>query len=122
MNKKVLIVDDNPMNIKILTRLISNFNFDVDSCLDGLECLTKINSGNIYDLILMDIMMPNMDGVACIQALHALPGFNTPIIAVTADAVEGSKEKYLSVGFDDYISKPTDKILLHDAIRNVLFL
>ena len=61
-NKKVLVVDDNKLNIKVATRALKDFNFELDECYDGQECLDKINSGNVYDLILMDIMMPNMNG------------------------------------------------------------
>ncbi len=120
MQKKVLIVDDNTINIKVLTRIIADFDFDIDQCYDGIECLEKINSGNVYDLILMDIMMPRMDGVETVKRLKEKSDFNIPIIAVTADAVEGAAEKYLSAGFDEYISKPTDRILLNNAIRKLL--
>lgn len=105
-NKKVLIVDDNKLNIKVATRALSNFNFEIDECYDGQECLDKINSGNSYDLILMDIMMPNMSGETAMAKLKEINTFNTPVIALTADAVAGAREKYLSEGFTDYIAKP----------------
>jgi len=105
-NKKVLIVDDNKLNIKVATRALSNFNFEIDECYDGQECLNKINAGNSYDLILMDIMMPNMSGETAIAKLKEISTFNTPVIALTADAVAGAREKYISEGFTDYIAKP----------------
>ena len=108
-NKKVLVVDDNKLNIKVAMRALKEFNFELDECYDGKECLDKINSGNVYDLILMDIMMPNMSGETCIAELKKLPTFRTPVIALTADAVAGAKEKYLSEGFVDYIAKPFSK-------------
>ena len=104
--KKLLIVDDNKLNIKVATRALKDFNFEIDECYDGLECLNKINSGNTYDLILMDIMMPNMDGEKTIKELKSIPNFTTPVIALTADAIAGAKEKYISEGFIDYIAKP----------------
>ena len=107
--KKVLVVDDNKLNIKVAGRALKEFNFELDECYDGKECLDKINSGNVYDLILMDIMMPNMSGVTCIAELKKIPTFKTPVIALTADAVAGAKEKYMSEGFVDYIAKPFSK-------------
>ena len=108
-NKKILIVDDNKLNIKVATRALKDFNFEIDECYDGVECLDKINSGNKYDLILMDIMMPNKDGEQTIKELKSMPSFNIPVIALTADAVAGAREKYISEGFIDYIAKPFSK-------------
>ena len=107
--KKILIVDDNKLNIKVATRALKDFNFEIDECYDGKECLDKINLGNKYDLILMDIMMPNMSGEQAIAELNKIDTFKTPVIALTADAVAGAKEKYISEGFIDYISKPFSK-------------
>lgn len=108
-NKKILIVDDNKLNIKVATRALKDFEFEIDECYDGQECLDKINSGNTYDLILMDIMMPNKDGEQTIKELKSMPSFNIPLIALTADAVAGAREKYISEGFIDYIAKPFSK-------------
>ena len=108
-NRKILIVDDNKLNIKVACRALKDFNFEIDECYDGQECLDKINQGNIYDLILMDIMMPNMSGETCIAKLKKIKTFNTPVIALTADAIVGAREKYISEGFVDYISKPFSK-------------
>lgn len=108
-NKRVLVVDDNKLNIKVAMRALKDFNFILDECYDGQQCLDKINSGNNYDLILMDIMMPNMNGEQAIVELKKIPTFNTPVIALTADAIAGAQEKYLKEGFADYISKPFSK-------------
>ena len=107
--KKILIVDDNKLNIKVARRALEGFNFEIDECYDGQECLDKVINGNEYDLILMDIMMPNMSGETAIEKLKEKPNFNIPTIALTADAVAGAKEKYLSEGFVDYIAKPFNK-------------
>lgn len=126
--KKLLIVDDNNLNIKVARRALNDFKFEIDECYDGLQCLDKINQGNKYDVILMDIMMPNMSGETCIAELKKISTFNTPVIALTADAVAGAKEKYLGEGFVDYISKPfskdqikekLDKIFIMNSINNL---
>ncbi|MBO4246100.1 MAG: response regulator [Bacilli bacterium] len=107
--KKILIVDDNKLNIKVARRALEGFNFEIEECYDGQECLDKVVNGNEYDLILMDIMMPNMSGETAIAKLKEKPNFNIPTIALTADAVAGAREKYLSEGFVDYIAKPFNK-------------
>ncbi|MBR2828153.1 MAG: response regulator [Bacilli bacterium] len=107
--KKVLIVDDNKLNIKVARRALDNFNLVIDECYDGEECLNKVTNGNEYDLILMDIMMPNMSGETALAKLKENPNFKIPTIALTADAIAGAKEKYLSEGFIDYIAKPFSK-------------
>ena len=118
--KKILIVDDNKLNIKVAKKTLKDFNFELDECYDGIECLEKINNGNKYDLILMDIMMPNMNGEACIEELKKIEGFNTPVIALTADALNGAKEKYISEGFIDYIAKPFSKDQIKEKLENIL--
>ena len=107
--KKVLIVDDNKLNVKVARRALDSFNFEIDECYDGQECLNKVINGNEYDLILMDIMMPNMNGEMALQKLKENANFKIPTIALTADAVAGAKEKYVSEGFIDYIAKPFSK-------------
>jgi signal transduction histidine kinase/CheY-like chemotaxis protein len=117
--KKILIVDDNKLNIKVACRALKDFNFEIDECYDGQECLDKINNGNEYDLILMDIMMPNMSGEAAIKKLKEIATFNTPVIALTADALAGAKEKYISEGFIDYIAKPFSKEQIKEKLDSV---
>ena len=118
--KKILIVDDNKLNIKVAKKALKDFNFELDECYDGIECLEKINNGNKYDLILMDIMMPVMSGETCIKELKQIPNFKTPVIALTADAVAGSEEKYKSEGFIDYIAKPFSKDQIKEKLDNIL--
>ncbi|MBQ9018789.1 MAG: response regulator [Bacilli bacterium] len=108
-SKKILIVDDNKLNIKVARRALQDFNFDIDECYDGVECLGKVVNGNEYDLILMDIMMPNMSGETALSKLKENPNFKIPVLALTADAVSGAKEKYIGEGFVDYIAKPFTK-------------
>ena len=107
VNKKLLIVDDNKLNIKVARRALLPFNFIIDECYNGEECLEKVKEKE-YDLILMDIMMPIMSGETAMKNLKKLD-IKTPVIALTADAVAGAEEKYLSEGFADYIAKPFSK-------------
>ena len=76
--------------------------------MSGKECLEKVKNNN-YDLILMDIMMPEMSGETTLEELKKNKKFDTPVIALTADALSGAKEKYLKEGFVDYIAKPFTK-------------
>lgn len=117
--KKALIVDDNKINIKIASRMIDDYKFDITTCMSGDECLLLCKE-NTYDIIFMDYMMPDMDGIETLTNLKKDPNFNTPVICLTADAVDGSREKFLEAGFDEYISKPLDRELLDNAINKFL--
>lgn len=118
-HKKILIVDDNKLNIKVARRALSDFDFEIDECYDGIECLNKVVVGNEYDLILMDIMMPNMSGETAMKKLKENLNFKIPVIALTADAVAGAKEKYVSEGFADYIAKPFNKEQIKQKLDTV---
>ena len=118
-NKKILIVDDNKLNIKVAKKALQDFNFKIDECYDGQECLDKVVNGNEYDLILMDIMMPNMSGESAITKLKEKTNFNIPTIALTADAVAGAEEKYKSEGFADYIAKPFKKDQIQEKLETI---
>ena len=107
--KRILIVDDNKLNIKVARKTLQDFDFIIDEASDGQQCLDKVKNGNEYDLILMDIMMPNMSGETAFLKLKENPNFKIPTIALTADAVSGAKEKYLDTGFVDYLAKPFTK-------------
>ena len=84
---------------------MDGLGLEIDTAYDGLECLEKVKKKE-YDLILMDIMMPNMSGETCFLELKKLDGFKTPVIAVTADATNEARERYLKEGFKEYIAKP----------------
>ena len=119
-NQKILIVDDNKLNIKVAKKALSDFNFEIDECYDGQQCLDKINSGNNYNLILMDIMMPNMSSETTMSKLKEKSDFHTPVIALTADAVAGAKEKYIKEGFIDYIAKPFFREQIKENLDKVI--
>ena len=116
--KKILIVDDNKLNIKVAIKALQDFNFAIEECHDGLECLEKVKEKE-YDLILMDIMMPVMSGESALAKLKENPEFKTPVIALTADAVSGAREKYIKEGFVDYISKPFNKEQVKEKIEKI---
>ena len=117
--KKILIVDDNKLNIKVAKKAIENFGFIIDEATDGIECLEKVKNNPRYDLILMDIMMPNMSGETCLKKLKEDETFDTPVVALTADAIAGSKEKYISEGFKDYIQKPFSRDQIKEKLSKI---
>ena len=119
-NKKVLIVDDNKLNIKVGTKILREYNLDISSAQSGFECINKIENNEKFDIILLDIMMPKMSGVETLKRLKQIEGFNTPVIALTADAIQGKEKKYLEVGFDGYLSKPIDPIELNKILSKYL--
>ena len=120
-NMTILVVDDNKLNIKVALRSLNVLNFkEIDTCYNGQECLDKVNSGKHYDCILMDIMMPVMNGEEALKKLQEIDGFNTPVIALTADAISGSEEKYKSLGFAGYVSKPFSKEIIKSKLDSIL--
>ena len=118
--KKVLIVDDNLINLKVADRLLLSYKLVTECVSSGFECIKKIEEGNKYDLILMDDMMPKMSGVETFNKLKKMDNFNVPVIALTANAIAGMKENYLKEGFNDYISKPIDKKELERVLKEFL--
>lgn len=118
-NKNILVVDDNKLNIKVAKRSLDGLNLIIDECYSGKECLEKVKLKN-YDLILMDIMMPEMSGETTLSELKKLEGFKTPVIALTADAIAGAEEKYKQEGFIDYIAKPFTKDQIKEKLDKIL--
>lgn len=119
-NKKVLLVDDDRLNNRILKRLLKIYNIELDTCERGIECIDKINNGEQYDLILMDIMMPDINGIDTLKKLKSNKNFNTKVVALTADALSTSKNKYLKAGFTDYLAKPFKKEELEEKLKYLL--
>ena len=118
--KRILLADDNALNIKVAKRALKDFNFVIDEAKDGNEAIEKVKSGVKYDLILMDIMMPNMNGEDAFKKLKEDPNFNVPTIALTADAVAGASEHYKAIGFNDYLAKPFTREQIKEKL-DVLF-
>lgn len=117
---KILVVDDNRINLKVAARLLKDYHINADLVLSGQDCIDKVLNGEKYDLILMDDMMPKMTGTQTLQNLKNIIGFNMPVIALTANAITGMKEKYIASGFNDYLAKPIDRNKLHSVLKRYL--
>ncbi len=118
----VLVVDDNPMNLRVMAGLLKKTNVVVDTCLSGAETLDKV-TGAKYDIIFLDHMMPEMDGVETFEAMKTLEGnrnLDTPVVILTANAIKGAREEYMKMGFDGYLSKPVHPIKLEELICEFL--
>ncbi len=118
--KKILVVDDNKVNLKVAERLLKSYNVEVTTVSSGFECIEKINNNEIYDLILMDDMMPKMSGTETLHQLKKIETFKIPVVALTANAISGMKDKYLNEGFNDYLSKPIQKPELNSILIKFL--
>ncbi len=104
-DKSILIVDDNKINIKLASRFLEQFNFKISSASSGVECLEMVKKKK-YDLIFLDHMMPEMDGITTMKLLISSGYSIPPVVALTANSYDGLKEKYIKEGFSDYLSKP----------------
>jgi CheY-like chemotaxis protein len=119
---KILLVEDNVINQKITLLTLQPLVSNIDTAKNGKEALDKFGTSN-YDLILMDIQMPIMSGLVAaekIRALEASTNAHIPIIAITANAMLGDKERCISAGIDDYISKPFQPAALIEIIRRFI--
>ncbi len=119
---RVLVVDDNPVNIKILRGLLLHYEIDADTAQSGEEAVEKALA-NAYDLIFMDHMMPGMDGEEALKAIRAIDDEDkskVPVIAVTANAIRGMRDEYLRKGFTDYLSKPVETPKIEQVLKDNL--
>lgn len=120
LGKRVLVVDDNMLNLKVAGKILEKYNpKELVNVSSGFECIDKIKSGEQFDLILMDDMMPKMSGTETLAKLKEIPGFQTPVVALTANAINGMREKYLSAGFNDYLAKPIEKEPLEKLLATI---
>jgi CheY-like chemotaxis protein len=116
---KVLLVDDISVNRKVAGIMLKKLNCEFTEASNGLEAL-KVIDDESFDLVLMDIQMPEMDGVEALQKLKEKDSSSLPpVIALSANALEGDREKYLGLGFDDYIAKPITLKALRDHLGKV---
>ena len=110
-SRKILVVEDNDMNMQLVEFLLEEGGYDIVKATSGEEALaiTRDASGIAPDLILMDIHLPGMDGLSVVRAMKAEPRTSSvPILALTAHAMRGDKDRFLEAGCDGYISKPID--------------
>jgi two-component system cell cycle response regulator DivK len=106
--KKILIVEDNPANMRLIRMVLKTKGYSVLEATDGEEALTVATTGR-PDLIVMDIQLPKMDGLEVTKKLRQAPEFRqTPIIALTASAMDGDRERIIAAGCDEYIAKPVN--------------
>ena len=119
---KILIVDDTSINLKVAVNLLKNTKIKIDTATSGAEAVTMA-ARNRYDIIFMDQRMPEMDGTEAFHRIRATAGgasSDVPVVCLTADAVIGAKERYLSEGFTDYLTKPIDSFALEKIILKYL--
>ena len=103
------VIDDNTLNIKVTKKILEKYNIEVDTVKTGKDCIFKIKSGQSYDMILLDDMLPDLGGMEVVHVVKNIQGFDIPpVIAYTANVMNGIKEEYLAQGFDDYMPKPLD--------------
>lgn len=109
IRKKILLIDDDHRNIFALTAVLKSRSYECISCTNAIEALEILNSRTDIDVILLDMMMPEMDGYEAIPLIKKNPHYSKiPLIAVTAQAMPGDRDKCLNTGADEYISKPVD--------------
>jgi CheY-like chemotaxis protein len=119
--KRALIVDDDMRNIFALATVLDEQGMEIVSANNGRDAIRKVETGAEIDVVLMDIMMPEMDGITTIKEIRKLPqGGDLPIIAVTAKAMKGDREKCIEAGAWDYLSKPVDRLHLLAVLRGWL--
>ena len=119
---RILAVDDTESNLRVVEHLLQQTMISVDTCLSGEACLALLRE-HTYDVILLDHMMPGMDGIETMKAIRATDGFDaaaTRIIVLTANAIAGAREMYLTEGFDDYLSKPVEALRMEDTMMKYL--
>ncbi len=115
---KALIVDDSKINLMVAQKILEKIGFNVDTVLSGEDCLEKVKNNN-YDIIFMDIMMPNMDGIETYKHLKEINNFNTPVVALTAD-INNTRNDYINkYNFNEYLAKPLKIDELQKALSNL---
>ncbi len=122
-NVKVLIVDDNQVNLDVAVNLLDEFEIKCETANSGFECIAKLKECNDYDLIFMDHMMPVMDGIECLKKIREMDGEyykNVPIVALTANAVSGMKKLFEEEGFQGFVAKPIQMRILSETLLDII--
>ena len=113
---RILIVDDVESNLYVARGLMKSYELNIDTATSGYDAINRIKEGNVYDIVFMDHMMPNMDGIEATKIIRKL-GYEHPIVALTANAVVGQSDMFLSNGFDGFVSKPIDVRELNSVLK-----
>lgn len=119
---RTLIVDDVSMNLRVMEGLLKRTKIKIDTAISGKECLNRVCQRK-YDIIFLDHMMPDLDGIETLQRMHTLEGNlnqDTPVIMLTANAISGAREEYLQAGFTDYLTKPVDGKHIEKILKKYL--
>lgn len=117
---KALVVEDTALNMELVMEILRSLGMDVDIANDGEEAVRKTEK-EVYDIIFMDIALPGIDGAQATGIIKSRPGYkNVPVIALTAFAMKGDKEKFIAGGFDDYIAKPIDVTNFIKKVENLI--
>ena len=119
---KILVVDDTVMNLTVVKGLLKQTKIQIDTCESGQDCL-KLSAKKVYDIIFLDHRMPGMDGIETLRELQLMtpnPNRETPVISLTANAISGAREQYISAGFKDYLTKPIDSLQLENMLMKYL--
>ena len=115
----VLVVDDVESNVHVARGLLAPYGLKVDTALSAFEAIEKIENGKVYDIVFMDHMMPEMDGMQAMKILKS-KGYRNPVVVLTANAVIGQAEIFIQNGFDDFISKPIDLRQLNNVLNHFI--
>ncbi len=119
---RILVVDDTPVNHLVIKELLKQTQIKIDTAMSGKECLEMVQSQQ-YDVILLDFRMPEMDGIETLHIMRSMGEFlnaKTPVVALTANAVTGARERFLNEGFDEYMIKPVDGAKLEELLMKYL--
>lgn len=115
--KRILVAEDRPGSLELLRTVLESAGYEVVEAMDGLDAVQKASSNSV-DLVLLDLQMPKMDGFTVLAELRKNAKFRTiPIIALTASAMRGDRERALEAGFSSYIAKPVDLALLRSEVE-----
>jgi len=115
----VLVVDDVESNIYVAKGHLEPYGLKIDTAKSGFDAIDKIKNGNIYDIVLMDHLMPKMDGIEATKIIRDM-GYKSAIVALTANAASGQAELFIRNGFDDFISKPIDIRKLNTVLNKLI--
>lgn len=119
--KKILLVDDDDRNVFALSAVLASKGFVIYTAKDGIECLEKLRTLEHVDLVLLDVMMPVMDGYQTLKEIRSDEKIkHLPVISLTAQAMKGDREKSLKAGANDYCSKPVDIYILMEKMDKLL--